>query len=203
MKAHEIIKNLRKLSGLNQEDIANVLITSRSNYTNKENGKIAFTADEILIVLKELRGNLSTETYQSAVTELLGLDEDWTSQGRAQEPAAPSQPLPTPIDSITKIIFNAMERSGETMSPEEVREIADMLRDYKKTHDQVTAGSLMDKYQDKEAGIEINELLIQLESLDIEEFHAAIGLIKGKVKRLEQTAGIHAQQGPKNFLGLG
>jgi transcriptional regulator with XRE-family HTH domain len=54
-KTSEIIKKYRKLSDLTQKDMAKVLGISRSNYGNKESGRIAFSHKEIIKAMKTIK----------------------------------------------------------------------------------------------------------------------------------------------------
>lgn len=76
MQTFEIISGLRKKTELKHKDIAEFLGMSRSNYGNKENGKISFTADEVFSILGLLSKHVSHKNYSEAVSALLNLPED-------------------------------------------------------------------------------------------------------------------------------
>ena len=60
MKKNIKLKTLRMLYNLKQSDLANLLKIGNATYTNKENGKHAFTDKEKLII-KEYFKNLGSD----------------------------------------------------------------------------------------------------------------------------------------------
>ena len=75
MNIHEHIKKLRTASKLNQSQLAEIIGTSRSNYTHKETGKTALTADEFIKLLTFLKQHVPGDMYAQTVSELFRTDD--------------------------------------------------------------------------------------------------------------------------------
>ena len=80
MKPNEYLKKLRKLSGLTQAKAAEIIETSRSNYTHKENGKSPFTINEVLALLFELRKKVEGKEFSYWLSEFLGVEDHYLSK---------------------------------------------------------------------------------------------------------------------------
>ena len=191
MQPFEIIKKLRKNAKLIQEDIAKVLKISRPSYTNKEKGKSAFSADELFIVLDFLKNYISDDEYLNAVTDLLG------SQSKPDKDILKNISKPSPIDPAIELLQEFFQEEKKEIVMEKAGPLIQLVRELISENNSGGAGNitkitaehqeLIKNFNDQEAGKEANEWLLKLEKLDIEEFYLAIAMIKGKVRKYEQS----------------
>jgi transcriptional regulator with XRE-family HTH domain len=166
MKVYEIIKKLRRSTGLNQVDIAEVIGKKRSNYNQKENGKTIFSANEIFLILDFLKNHISEEEYLNAITHLLG------SQTQSSKNITNKLSIPSPIDPAIEILQEFLEEEGKEIAMEKAGPLIQLVRDMIAEED----------HQDNEA----HTLLTKLEKLSIKEYHSFLGNLKGTVMELEQ-----------------
>ncbi|MCK5541680.1 MAG: helix-turn-helix transcriptional regulator [Desulfobacterales bacterium] len=74
MEIYQILKKLRVMSGFKQEDIAKIISKKRANYSQKENGKTVFSANELLLLLDFFRNHVTGDEYSNALKNLFEYD---------------------------------------------------------------------------------------------------------------------------------
>lgn len=166
MQIHEIIKKLRKTARVIQDDLAKVLKLGRSSYSQKENGHISFSANELFSVLYFLKQYVSEDEYLNAVTELL------SSQSNPTENTTSTIPLPSPVDSAIEILRKFLQEEKKEVVMEKTGPLIQLIRE-----------TLAQK---EHTGNEAHTLLTKLEKLSIKEFYRIFGDIKETVTGLEQ-----------------
>ncbi len=195
MKPFEIIRDLRKTTRLKHKHIADFLNMSRSNYGNKENGKVSFSADEIFQVLKHLKPQVSEDAYLKAVMALLESQDD-----ELENQVKTTQAAPTPINEITQIIQEVFEEEGQEMNPELVKKCFRRALDLIKTGENGTGESAiknddeMDRrlynvtkqFRFREMACQANERLADIEGKNVEAFLAVLNEINRVSKCIEQ-----------------
>ncbi|SDU38876.1 helix-turn-helix domain-containing protein [Desulfobacula phenolica] len=129
MKTSEIIKNLRKKTSLKHKHIADVLGMSRSNYGNKENGKISFTADELFLVLEFLRKHVTEEEYLNSITDLIGSQSQAVKTEIKKSTDQQKQKTPVPMDSAIQILQEALEETGVKINEKQKQAVLKILRE--------------------------------------------------------------------------
>jgi transcriptional regulator with XRE-family HTH domain len=159
MKSFELIKKLRKSTGLNQGVIAKFLGMSRPNYGNKENGKVPFTAEEFFKVLEYLQKNTHEKIFHNEWSTFL-------SKGAH---------ISSPYSKKKESSFWDIEENlsvAETAMPIEqgIHIHQDILKHF------------INKEKAKKAYI----LLVKLERLNKREFYKYIADLEGLVEELEE-----------------
>ncbi|MCK5100756.1 MAG: helix-turn-helix transcriptional regulator [Desulfobacteraceae bacterium] len=165
-KPHKILKKLRKLARFSQGDIAKILGMGRPNYGQKENGKVALTANELLLVLDFLKNHISENEYLDAVTDLLG------SQAQPTKNITNKLSTPSPIDPAIEILQEFLQEEGKEIAMEKAGPLIQLVRDMIAEEDH--------------SGNEAYTLLSKLEKLSIKEYYRIFGDIKETVTELEK-----------------
>ena len=158
MKPFELIKKLRKSTGLNQGVIAKFLGMSRPNYGNKENGKVPFTVEEFFKVLGYLKNNTNEKTFHNEWNTFLSKAHIGSPYSKRQE------------SSFWDIEANTS-----------VAETAPTLK--KGIH---IRQDILKYFINKEKAKKAYTLLVKLERLSKREFYKYIADLEGLVEELEE-----------------
>lgn len=100
---------------------------------------------------------------------------------------------PEPLNPIVEAIIEFLDENKIERTQKNALKALNILKNHHQSPDSNISTlthqhqELVKNFQDTKAGIEANELLIQLEKLDVEEFYIMIGMIKGRVKKLKKT----------------
>jgi transcriptional regulator with XRE-family HTH domain len=158
MKSFELIKKLRKSTGLNQGVIAKFLGMSRPNYGNKENGKVPLTAEEFFKVLGYLKKSIPEKTFYNEVNSFLIKAQIITPYLKDKE----ISPWDTEATSSVSESHPAMD------------------------HEIQIHQKLLKNFINKEKGKKACILLVKLERLNKREFYKYIADLEGLVEELEE-----------------
>ena len=63
MKVHNLLKGLRKKSGVKQYELADLVGAERSTWTRKEAGKILLSAEELVQAVRHLRPRIDDQAW--------------------------------------------------------------------------------------------------------------------------------------------
>jgi|SaaInl7_200m_RNA_FD_contig_41_1306280_length_978_multi_5_in_0_out_0_2 transcriptional regulator with XRE-family HTH domain len=159
MKSFDLIKKLRKSTGLNQGVIAKFLGMSRPNYGNKENGKVPFTAEEFFKVLGYLKNNIHEKIFYNELSTFLSKGAHITS----------------PYSKKKEISFWDIEASSSVAEAAPTIEQSIHIRQ-----------DILKHFINKEKGKKAYTLLVKLERLNKREFYKYIADLEGLVEELEE-----------------
>lgn len=164
MKPSENIRRLRLLAKLNQEDLADMIGKKRATYTQKENGKVPFTVDELFNLLLRVKSIVLENEYCEWLTNFIGLDERISLS-----------------DTTYADLVRNVSLVGKETENQETDNIFSIEQAQKKSSD----GS--NEFTDKNAGKEATENLIKIEKASKREFYKIIRDIKGLSIELEEV----------------